>query len=282
MAAAFTCLALAVFFCLAFAGTIRISPVAFTLGPFAVRWYGLFALVGLAVGLPWTVRRAQAVGCDPGLAERILLGATVAGLAGARLAYVLQNIPWYAAHPDQILRIADGGLAVHGMLAGGVLGAALLCRAYRQPFWALADAAAPALLLGMVIGRFGNFTNGELIGYPTTLPWKMFVAPEYRPAGYLAAAFFHPIFLYDALLNGLALFVLLRRERSAVVRGEVFWRFLAAISLTRLVVEHWRINVPASTASLSSAQLLSIGLGTAAVAVIAAARRGALPFERIR
>lgn len=271
------CVSLFLFFRAAFAGSIVVSPVAFQIGGSAIRWYGLLAALGLALGFPWTLIRAARFGLKPqSTVEQVLWWAVAGGLIGARLLYVVQNGSLYGQHPLQILAVADGGLSIHGMLLGGLLTTAIVGRMLRIDFWRLADAGSPALLLGMILGRFGNFTNGELFGYPTALPWKMFVQPINRPAAYLGDVFFHPIFLYDALLNTTLLIVILRTEKSCRFAGEILWRFLLSISITRFIVEWWRINDPPSVGVLSTAQLVSITLGALSFLVLVYGRRSSV------
>ncbi len=273
--------ALGLFLRLAFAGSLHVDPVAFRLGPVAVHWYGLFGMLALALGLPWTIARAKRAGLPAGTAESALIAATLMGLVGARLVYVLENLPYYSGHAAEILHVATGGLSVHGMLLGGFLGAAAACTVLGIDPWRLVDAAVPALLFGMVLGRFGNFTNAEILGYPTAVPWKMFVEPAARPVLYAGAAYFHPVFLYDAALNAAVLAGLLVLERRAVFRGERFFWFLAAVSVTRFVVEHWRINEPSTVGIVSPAQWTSLALAAVAAVVIALGRTRLLGFERV-
>lgn len=268
------CVALLLFFRAAFAGSFIVSPVAFHIGTAAVRWYGLFAALGLAVGFPWTLARATRIGLKPrSTVEQVLWWAVLGGLVGARLIYVLQNSSTYGQDPRQILAVADGGLSIHGMLLGGLVAAAIVSRLLRVNFWRLADAGSPSLLLGMIIGRFGNFTNGELFGYPTTLPWKLFIPLANRPAPYLEQSFFHPIFLYDIVLNTFLLIIILRTENSCRFKGELLGRFVLGISVTRFIVEWWRINDPPSVGVLSTAQLVSIGLAIVSLFFILLGRR---------
>ncbi len=250
-----------------FAGRLMVDPVALELGPIAIRWYGILIAVGVGVGVPWTVRRYG----SPEVVSRVegvLWLAVLGGVVGARLAYVGQNLPEYLAQPATILALSSGGLSIHGMILGGTLTAAIAAKAARLDFWRLADAAVPAVLLGMILGRFGNFTNGELIGTGTTLPWRMLVVGADGLVGV------HPIFLYDALLNSCLLAYLLATEHAFTVRGVLFGRFLLGISVTRFIVEFFRLNDPPSTDRLSLAQYVSLGLLLASLGLLLSLQRG--------
>lgn len=270
-----------VFFRSAFSGLIAVSPIAFQVAGLEVRWYGLFAALGLLIGIPWALHRARQLDLGPpATVEQSFWWSVFGGLVGARLVYVAQNLVIYLQHPLQFLAIADGGLSIHGMLLGGLLAGAIAARLARINFRRLADAATPSMLLGMIIGRLGNFTNGELFGYPTSLPWKMFIDPIHRPEIYATQTFFHPIFLYDALLNGLLLLFILRTEQSCRFKGELLGRFLLGVSATRFVVEFWRINDPPSLGVLSSAQIVSLILGLVSLVFLLVGRRRALVVDR--
>jgi phosphatidylglycerol:prolipoprotein diacylglycerol transferase len=262
------------FFRAVFAGSIIVSPTAFWIFGIGVHWYGLLAALGILIGFPWALRRAKSRELKPArLVEETLWWAIGGGLVGARLVYVLQNIPVYIKQPLQILAVADGGLSIHGMLLGGLISGAMAAKVSRINFWKLADAALPPLLLGMILGRFGNFANGELFGYPTSLPWKMFVVPTNRPEAYLDQSFFHPIFLYDAMLNSLLLVFLLRTQQGCRFNGELLGRMLLGISVTRFIVEWWRINDPPTVGMLSTAQIVSLVLGLVSLMFILIGRR---------
>ena len=274
--------ALFIFLRQAFAGLIFISPIFLNLGWVEIRWYGVFASLGILIGFPWLLRRANRFGLtSQAKLELVIWWAIGGGVIGARAVYVLQNSASYFAQPASILAIADGGLSIHGMLLGGIIIGAIAARRLAVPFWRFADSAVPPLLTGMILGRFGNFTNGELIGYPTNLPWKMFVAVMDRPLAYAGNVFFHPIFLYDAILNSMLLVVLIRTEISCRFKGEQLFRFLVGISCTRFVVEFWRINEPSSLHAFSSAQAVSIIIAFVSIVIIVLGRRQKLRFERI-
>ncbi|MBI4022680.1 prolipoprotein diacylglyceryl transferase [Candidatus Berkelbacteria bacterium] len=277
---------------LAFAGHLVVDPVAFPLGPLAVRWYGLFIALTIGIGLPWFLRRALARGIDGALAERAAWWGVVVGVVGARLLYVLQNLDVFGANPVLILAVQDGGLSIHGALLGGIVAVATVTRFQARTFWSIADAIVPPLLLGMILGRFGNFTNHELFGPPTDVAWKMFVPLQDRPVGSQEEAFYHPTFLYDAILNTVVLLILLTLERSVIsapgspsrwrsrllgdgggVPGQLFLLFIAGISLTRFIVEFWRLG-DTTALGLSPAQLVSLLLFASAGALLGLVRLG--------
>ncbi len=258
----------------AFTGELTIHPVAFRSGSLEIRWYGIFIAVAVILGLSWALRRAPRIYKRSQL-EALYWWGVLGGALGARTLYVLQNLPYFVDHPGEILAVADGGMSVHGMLLGGLVAGALAARSLKISFWQAADAAVPAILLGMVIGRFGNFTNYELFGGPTEVPWKMFVPVTARPEQFFDTSYFHPVFLYEALFNTCLLIFLLRTERTTRFSGELTFRFLAGIATTRFIVEFWRIGERV-LGPFSSAQLASILIGAVALAFLWLGRQGKL------
>lgn len=255
----------------AWVGLVPLDPVAVRVGPLQVRWYGL--LIALAFLPGWLLARPEmarlGLGADD-LMDGLAMGIPLA-LAGARLAFVGQNLDYFAAHPHAILRTWEGGLSIHGALAGVGLAVVLLARRTRVAAAGLADLAAPSLLLGQAIGRWGNFFNREVLGYPTAVPWKLYVPPELRPPAFAGEAFFHPAFLYESLLNLAAAGALVAWRRRRRGWGEVAALYLILYSANRFVVEFVRIGQPAAL-GLTLAQWVSLALALAGGVWMAAVR----------
>jgi prolipoprotein diacylglyceryl transferase len=146
-------------------------------------------------------------------------------------------------HPLNALKIWEGGLGVWGAIAFGVLGGYLVARRRRIAFPAVLDAVAPAILVAQAIGRLGNWFNQELFGRPSTLPWALQIAPQYRPEGYEQFTTFHPTFLYEMLWNlaAAALLVWLDR-RFRLGHGKVFALYVLLYTAGRFWIEALRID----------------------------------------
>jgi phosphatidylglycerol:prolipoprotein diacylglycerol transferase len=213
------------------------DPIAFSVGPLAVRWYGLMYLAGFFLGW-WLGRRRIAQGLAPISPVQLddLLFYTVLGIIlGGRLGYVLFYKPaYYASHPLEILALWQGGMSFHGGFLGVLVAAALFTRRHGVDWWRLMDYLAPLVPLGIAAGRLGNFINGELWGRPTDLPWGM----VFRGAGGVAR---HPSQLYEFALEGVALFALLwwfsSRPRP---RAQVSALFLLGYGVFRFAAEFAR------------------------------------------
>jgi phosphatidylglycerol:prolipoprotein diacylglycerol transferase len=215
----------------------NIDPIAFSIGPLAVRWYGLMYLAGFAAAW-WLGTRRIARGHAPLTREQfdyLIFFGMIGVILGGRLGYVLFYKPgYYAAHPLEIVAVWQGGMSFHGGLLGVALAMAWIARRWRMDFLRLMDFLAPLTPLGLAAGRIANFINGELWGRVTDVPWAM----VFRGAGDAPR---HPSQLYQAALEGLALFVILwwfsSRPRP---RGHVSALFLIGYGVFRFIVEFTR------------------------------------------
>lgn len=222
------------------------SPIMFEVGPFALRYYGLFIALGIAAATWVAGRELARRGYETELALDSLLFIVPLGFIGARLYHVVTDWDLYADDPfPAVFAVWNGGLGIYGAVAGGFLGV-LLFAWYRNinPL-TLADAAAPGLILGQAIGRWGNYFNQELFGRPSDLPWAIKIAPENRPSGFEDAGAFHPTFLYESIWNLLVFFALLwvaRRFADRLKAGDVVLLYVSLYSLGRFFVELLRID----------------------------------------
>lgn len=230
----------------------QIDPVALSLGPIKIHWYGLMYL--LAFASAWALGRYRASrpgsGWQPQWVDDVIFYGVIGTIAGGRLGYMLfYGTDQLLANPLSIFRIWEGGMSFHGGLIGVVIGLWLFGRRHGVPFWAVADFVAPLVPPGLFAGRIGNFINGELWGRPTDLPWGVQL-PCARfgefcrdlPAGSAWSQPLHASQLYEAALEGLALFVILwifsARPRP---RMAVSGLFLLSYGVFRFLVELIRL-----------------------------------------
>jgi len=252
------------------------DPVALWLGPFPVRWYALAYLAGFLLGWWYARSLARTSSLTREAIDDFLPWAVAGVILGGRLGYVLFYQPaYFAAHPAEILYVWQGGMAFHGGLLGVI--AALFIFAWRRRIEVLrlADILACAVPIGLFFGRIANFINGELFGRVTDLPW----AVRFPAGGDLPR---HPSQLYEAALEGAALFLILwGMSQSEKVRSRPGYRagvFLIGYGTFRFIVEY--VRAPDAHLGLilnviSMGQLLSLPmiiLGCA-VMIIAFARR---------
>ncbi|MGE0859153.1 MAG: prolipoprotein diacylglyceryl transferase [Gammaproteobacteria bacterium] len=217
----------------------HIDPVAFKVGPVAVHWYGLSYIVGIALG--WGLLHDRAARSDGRWTREqvadLVFYAALGGVLGGRFGYILfYNFESYLANPLGIFKVWQGGMSFHGGALGMSLALAWYARASKRSFLELADFLVPVIPIGLGLGRLANFVNQELWGAPTTVPWGVvFTNPA---AGGVAR---HPSQIYEALLEGVLLFVILnlvaRRPRPT---GMLLGLFLMFYGLFRFVVEFVR------------------------------------------
>jgi phosphatidylglycerol:prolipoprotein diacylglycerol transferase len=251
----------------------QIDPIVFSLGPLAVRWYGLMYVAGfiayIALG-KWRARRDEWRGVGPKDVDDMLLYGVIGVILGGRLGYVLFYKPeHYLSRPLEVLQVWTGGMSFHGGFLGVLVALWLFCRLRHKSWLRTMDFVAPLVPLGLAAGRLGNFINGELPGRPTSLPWGMWF-PQHDPAHPVAR---HPSQLYQFALEGLALFVILWIY-SAKPRpvGAVSGLFLAGYGVLRFIAEFARQPddfLGLLTFNLSMGQWLSLPMILAGLAMMA-------------
>lgn len=240
------------------------------IGPLNLRWYGLLIATAVLLGLLLSQRLAQMRQINPDLIGDLVIWLIVGAIPCARLYYVLFQWSYYSQHPDQILAIWRGGIAIHGAIIGGTIAALIFSRLKKCSFWRLADLVAPSLILGQAIGRWGNFFNSEAFGGPTNLPWKLFIGPQHRPPGYESVAYYHPTFLYESLWDlmvfGLLMTLFLRFLK--LKRGTLFLVYTIAYSCGRFWIEGLRTD-SLMLGPLRIAQVVSLfGIGAGIIGLV--------------
>lgn len=183
-----------------------IDPVALALGPIKIHWYGITYVVSIVSAwylLRWRARKNPLLGWKQEHIDDMTFLAMLGIIVGGRLGSVLfYNLPYYLEHPIDIFKINQGGMSFHGGLTGGLLAMFWFARKTNSTFFQVTDFVAPVVPIGLGCGRIGNFINGELWGAPSTLPWAMI----FPGAGAMPR---HPSQLYEALLEGILLFIIL-------------------------------------------------------------------------
>lgn len=235
----------------------QFNPVALSLGPISIHWYGLMYLVAFVLFVMLGrlhARRRPELGWDAGKIDDLLLYGMLGVVIGGRLGEVVFfQLPYYLSNPLEIIAIWKGGMSFHGGFLGVLVAMALYARRQGRSFWEVTDFIAPLVPTGLAAGRIGNFINGELWGRPVAsdVPWAMiFPFVDQIPR--------HPSQLYQAAGEGLLLFALLwwyaasprpLRAVSAV--------FLVGYGSLRFVAEFFRTPDPGIFGTLS------LGLSTA-------------------
>lgn len=156
------------------------NPIFLKIGPLEIRYYGLMYAISFMIAIYFGKKWAEKKGINGIVFENFAFITIISGLIGARLYYVLLSLNYYLNNPLDIIAIWKGGLAIHGGIIGGFLGALFYSKKHKLNLWNLTDISAPFLLLGQGIGRIGNLMNGEIHGVPTFTPWNIIFSRQSR------------------------------------------------------------------------------------------------------
>ena len=257
-----------------------IDPVAFSIGPLVVRWYGIAYLLGFILG-GWIVYRyAKRWKLDLTADDviNVTTGVCLGIIVGARLGYVLfYGAGYYLSHPLAIFALNEGGMSFHGGLVGAVVGGSIACRMAHISIPTFCDLGMSAACIGLFFGRCANFINGELWGKQTDLPWGVM----FESGGNV---YRHPTQLYEALLEGLLLFMVLwalSRKVPPYPQGTFTGVFLAGYGICRILIEF--VRVPDAQLGylfggfVTMGQLLSLPLVLLGVAILVWAHKTQRP-----
>ncbi len=227
-------------------------PEGFFIGSFEVRFYGIILMLGAVAGAYLASREAKRRQHEPDIVWDLMIYLLIGGIIGARLWHILTPTPstgitagWYFTHPLDALNIRKGGLGIPGAVIAGAIVLFFYTRRHGLNFAEWTDIAAPGLALGQAIGRWGNFFNQELYGAPTNLPWKIYIDPEHRLAGFTNVAYYHPLFLYESIWNLGNMFLLLwisHRFSDRLKNGDIFLIYLIVYPVGRFLLDFLRLD----------------------------------------
>lgn len=252
----------------------QIDPVALQIGPIAVRWYGLAYAAGLILGWIYIKRliadtrlwRGNTAAMTADDVDELLLWVAAGVIIGGRLGHVLFYEPsHYFEHPLQIFAIWRGGMAFHGGFLGSAIAMFLFARRKGLVFFSVTDLVTATVPIGLFFGRMANFVNGEIVGTPTDMPWGM-VFPGWGEEPR------HPAMLYEAALEGIVLFLILRyfthRLLALKSPGLTTGVFLCGYAVFRIFCELFKIieyrqfspDYPITKGMVYSLPMLAVGI----------------------
>ncbi|MEG0134627.1 MAG: prolipoprotein diacylglyceryl transferase [Cetobacterium sp.] len=251
------------------------NPIFLKIGNFQIGYYGLCYAISFFLGVELAKYYGEQKGLNKKQVEDYAFVAMLSGLLGGRLYYVLFNYSYYFSHPEDILAVWKGGMAIHGGIIGGIIGTLIYAKIKKINFFLLGDIAAAPLILGQAIGRLGNLANGEVHGVPTftplniifsfktrfyewysyyntlplseknnykeLVPWGL-VFPKDSPAGSeFPNLALHPAMLYESLLNFLGfLFIWFYLRKKNYPSGVIMFSYIIIYSVIRILVSFFR------------------------------------------
>ena len=245
-----------------FLHTFSPNPILLDLGFITVRWYGFFIALALLVGIWLAIKIAKENNINSDDIYSLALYGAIFGIIGARM-YEVFFINWYYYQENliNIFAIWHGGLAIHGVIIAGLVTLIIFGKIKKIPFLVLADLAVILLPLGQAIGRWGNYFNQELFGWPTSLPWGIPIDLINRPSSFINQQYFHPVFLYESILNLILFLILfLVYKKIKLGRGILLAIYLIGYGLIRFLMEFVRIDLTPIYWVLRFPQWVSIGM----------------------
>lgn len=208
------------------------NNIALKLGPFQIYWYGILIALAFLTGYWLTRRNAKNYGMDLDAVDGLLLKLIIAIIVGARLAYVIANYPYFITNPQEIIRVDHGGLGSHGAIITAMVLGYFWTKKAHILYWSLGDTIAPAITVGHIFVRIGNFINGELYGPPTSLPWGVKFPTTPAPV--------HPSQLYEVVTSLIVLPFAIRWSKHPRYPGYAFLRVLLVHSVIRFFMDFFR------------------------------------------
>ena len=244
--------------------------------PTPINFYGIMLTLAAFSGYGVYMWRVKHLNLDMATGEDLALWGIIGGILGARLGYVIFYNPLYfLKHPLEIIGISDGrfvglrGLSIFGTILGGLI-AVLIYRRIKDIAWShlmqYLDAVAPGVLIGQAIGRWGNFFNRELWGYPSNVPWALYVPPArrfYEGMSFAQYSHFHPTFLYEGTLNLIGICIMLYIESMWKKKRKYYPGFTASLwfiwyGTVRFFIEFIRVEPKVFMGILTEGQLLGL------------------------
>lgn len=246
--------------------------VLFYIGHYPIYSFGVMVALGCLVASCVSARESWRLRINRDDALEVCVWTVAFAVLGARLGFVVQDLPRFVAHPAEILNFREGGMTWHGSIVGIILGVWIPTRRMKIRLLDFLDLLAPGIILGLGIGRMGCFLNGCCYGKACGLPWAIVMPTDDNPGVFLAR---HPTQLYEMGLAFLAYPILRRWFHHRSFRGETFLAFLFVYSIVRGFVEFFREGALLAGTPLTLAQWVSVGLIVVSAMWLIAGRRRA-------
>jgi len=239
------------------------DSILINIGQIKIYWYGLFIVSGILVGMIVVLKLAEKYKISKETIIDSVFYLIAGGIIGARAYHILLEFPYYLNNPIEIIKIWQGGIAIHGAIFAGIVIAYFFAKKHKINFWRLLAIYTPGLAIGQAIGRWGNYFNQELFGLPTNLPWGIPIEPVNRMLEYYGANYYHPTFLYESLGSLLIFIVLIFLHRFFIKKDYKFYEiivlaYLGLYSILRFSLEFVRIDKTPEILNLRFPQIISL------------------------
>ncbi|WP_414054131.1 prolipoprotein diacylglyceryl transferase [Macrococcus equi] len=247
---------------------LSLNPIALELGPIQIRWYGVIIAFGIMLGYLLAQRETDRKNFPDNTLIDIVIGSVIVGIICARIYYVIFEWGYYKEHLSEIPMIMNGGIAIHGGLIGALGMGYFLTRKKGISFFQMGDIAAPSIILGQAIGRWGNFMNQEAHGgevsrsFLENLHIPKFIINNMNIDG----IYYHPTFLYESLWNLLG-FIILMLLRKHLKIGQTLLTYAIWYSIGRFFIEGMRTDSLMLTEHLRMAQMISLAIILCAILI---------------
>lgn len=246
------------------------NPVFLQIGNFSLRWYSLFILIAVVISTFFIIKEGKRFNLTKDFIINLLFWTILVGIIGARIYYVAFSWDYYSNNPDDIFKIWEGGLAIHGGIIFGVATIIIYCKRYKVNSVRLLDIVIPYMLFSQALGRWGNFFNQEAHGPVTSLETlKNLHIPEFIINGmYINGNYYMPTFLYESIwcIFGFILLIIIRRHKY-IRLGQQFGIYLLWYSTFRFFIEMYRQDSLMFN-GFKVAQLVSIVLFIIGLAIV--------------
>ena len=267
----------------------------FQIGPLTIRYYALIIMAGVLLAAWLATVEAKRKEKDPEYIWDMLPWLVIGGIIGARLWHIFTpdaesvkagiTTAWYLKHPLDALAIWKGGLGIPGAVIGGCVALLIYAKQKKQSFLEWADIVVPGLAVAQAVGRWGNFINQEVYGLPSDLPWAIYIDPAHRIKELASVERYHPLFLYESLLNLLAAGILLiigRKYKEKLLNGDLFLIYLILYPVIRFGLEFLRLVIsPVAGININQTTMAVIAVVAAAILIFRHAQKPKTQPEEI-
>ena len=239
------------------------EAILISFGNLKIYWYGFFIVLSILLASVIILKLAEYYKLKKETIIDISFWLIINGLIGGRIYHIFLEFNFYFHHPTQMIKVWEGGLAIHGAIFASLLTLYYFARKNKIDFWTLASLFTPGLALGQTIGRWGNYFNQELYGKPTNVPWGIPIEIAHRLPEYYNFKFFHPTFIYESFGN-LIIFSSLIFIHFLIIKKKILnpkylvFIYLIAYSTLRFSLEFIRIDTTPFTLGLRFPQIVSI------------------------